>query len=322
MLVLVTARNIMLRSSIAFLVLTRACHAQVHSLQAVETTNSTPSRIVGGIPASKERYPYFSLAANNVNNPGGCGGSLILPDVVMSAAHCINAFRQDRLYVNIDDKDERPAISNVARQVSHPDFRNDNSFRYDVKLMFLEEPLTGVQVVGLGDGPDPPNVLTVIGFGNVKSGGSSSDILLEVSVETASDNLCELQYGGRYRRDIMFCAGQAGLDACQGDSGGPMMDAAGRQVGIVSFGDGCAQSDAFGVYTRVSALREWIEGQICAGSTFAESFGYCGAPPPPPTPGPPTPGPPTPGPPTPITPSPTDPDKPICNIPILDIFCK
>jgi len=46
-----------------------------------------------------------------------------------------------------------------------------------------------------------------------------------------------------------------------------MMDAAGRQVGIVSLGDGGARPVAFGVYTRVSTLREWIEETICAGST-------------------------------------------------------
>jgi secreted trypsin-like serine protease len=66
----------------------------------------------------------------------------------------------------------------------------------------------------------------------------------------------------------MLCAGRArgGIDACQGDSGGPLIrggepgDAV--LVGIVSFGDGCARPNKFGVYTRVSSYRGWIKEQI------------------------------------------------------------
>jgi len=323
-----------MKALFAFLLLSTAAAQNFRSREIVRT--NITGRIVGGNVATPGRYSYFALSANNANSPGGCGGSLLLPDVVMTAAHCINSFRGDQLYVGIEDKNDLPdQVYRIRRQVSHPDFRNDNTFRYDLKLLFLEQAVTGIPPVRLGEGPDPPNVLTVVGFGNTRSGGSSSDILLEVSVPTATDNRCLTQYGGSYRSDIMYCAGQAGLDSCQGDSGGPMVDAAGRQVGIVSFGNGCGGPDFFGVYTRISRLRGWIEDEICAGSTFAESFGYCGAsstpapvnpPPTPATPPPPTPNtnpPPTPSPPTPVTPTPEPPDEgDLCDVPVINFLCK
>lgn len=56
----------------------------------------------------------------------------------------------------------------------------------------------------------------------------------------------------------MICAGEKGKDSCQGDSGGPMVDSAGKQVGVVSWGIGCALAGYPGVYARVSTYADWI----------------------------------------------------------------
>ena len=56
----------------------------------------------------------------------------------------------------------------------------------------------------------------------------------------------------------MICAGEEGRDSCQGDSGGPMVDSEGLLIGIVSWGQGCADKDYPGVYTEVSAYITWI----------------------------------------------------------------
>ena len=72
----------------------------------------------------------------------------------------------------------------------------------------------------------------------------------------------------------MTCSYSAGKDSCQGDSGGPLIlggsssAATDIQVGIVSFGDGCAQIGVPGVYTRVSYYTTWIQSEICLWSSF------------------------------------------------------
>ena len=60
----------------------------------------------------------------------------------------------------------------------------------------------------------------------------------------------------------MICAGltEGGKDSCQGDSGGPMVDSEGRQVGVVSWGYGCAYPGYPGVYAEVSAFIDFING--------------------------------------------------------------
>ena len=75
-------------------------------------------------------------------------------------------------------------------------------------------------------------------------------------------------YNGGVRPGMM-CAGyrEGGIDACQGDSGGPLVwrtPDGPVLVGVVSFGDGCARKLKYGIYTRVSAYREWIDRAIAA----------------------------------------------------------
>ena len=77
---------------------------------------------------------------------------------------------------------------------------------------------------------------------------------------------CAERYGGRIT-DGQVCAGyeQGTMDSCQGDSGGPLVVPGGptgwTQLGVVSFGRGCAQAGAYGVYTRVSHYIDWILAQ-------------------------------------------------------------
>ena len=94
---------------------------------------------------------------------------------------------------------------------------------------------------------------------------AGSSRLLETAVETIATPRCAARYRGKVIGPNQVCAGLelGGKDSCQGDSGGPlvMMDARGcpRQIGVVSWGEGCAAKDAYGVYTRVSAFADWIQ---------------------------------------------------------------
>ena len=84
-------------------------------------------------------------------------------------------------------------------------------------------------------------------------------ILQKVTVPFVDEATCKDAYGSSSITDGMICAGRKGKDSCQGDSGGPMVNMNGEQVGIVSWGYGCAAAGYPGVYTRVSNYASWIE---------------------------------------------------------------
>jgi Trypsin/Domain of unknown function (DUF4384) len=94
---------------------------------------------------------------------------------------------------------------------------------------------------------------------------AGSAILLETAVETVAPRTCKSRYGTAAIGAGQLCAGleDGGRDSCQGDSGGPliMTDAQGCpwQVGLVSWGEGCAERKAWGVYTRISHYADWIQ---------------------------------------------------------------
>lgn len=105
-------------------------------------------------------------------------------------------------------------------------------------------------------------MLTVIGFGALSEDGRGSDRLQQVQVPANSHDTCSSQYDG-VQEDIHLCAGftEGGKDSCQGDSGGPIFEIRNGvpvQVGVVSFGDGCARPNKSGVYARVSGAYDWI----------------------------------------------------------------
>jgi trypsin len=102
---------------------------------------------------------------------------------------------------------------------------------------------------------------------------STSDTLRDATVPIVADSTCGsgTDYGADFDQTTMVCAGfpEGGVDTCNGDSGGPLeAPVAGgyRLVGITSWGDGCAEPDAPGVYTRVAgpAIRPLVSADVCA----------------------------------------------------------
>lgn len=109
------------------------------------------------------------------------------------------------------------------------------------------------------DGPDQS---VVAGWGTASSGGNTSSILLQGDLDVVSDPDCAAAHGEGFQTPAMICAGAPSRDSCQGDSGGPLF--ANVQVGIVSFGQGCADPGFPGVYARISdqPINAFISGVI------------------------------------------------------------
>ena len=261
------------------------------------------TRIIGGSEAVVDRYSYAVLL---IGSEGGmCGGSLIARDVVLTAAHCKDA--ADYAVVGehdvefIGDDGEMLAVKNI---VPHPNYSEVLSsvlgmMDSDFMLLFLERASTAddVVTVKLNSDPSVPGEgqnLTVMGWGDtdIRPGlayqGLSNE-LMNVDVNAISNNECEASEGydengdyWSYKGKItasMLCARANGKDSCQGDSGGPLVikgddDAADVQVGVVSWGNGCAANLFPGVYARVSQAYDWIRGEVCKGSNYASEAGF------------------------------------------------
>jgi len=236
--------------------------------------------IVGGVETARGRYPYMVKSEFL-----GCGGQLIYPDIVLTAAHCFNAF-SGKVHVNrwnLDDNDEIYEEFSVAQRITHPDYNDPTEINNDFLLLRLdgESAMTPIKLVSADEALTAGEDLTAVGFGRLSSGGSIATKLMEVEVDYITNTACTTtyDYSGSEITDQMMCAARPGKDSCQGDSGGPLIikDAGGDPtedaiVGVVSWGYGCADPDYPGVYARVTSQRDWI---ITTGCSMTNVAGPC-----------------------------------------------
>ncbi|XP_043269206.1 trypsin-1-like [Venturia canescens] len=225
-------------------------------------------RIVGGEPTSIEYHPYqVSLRRNERHT---CGGSIISETWILTAAHCVaRAFSSAvSIQAGTSNLSSGGRIIEAKNIIVHDDYSSRTS-DYDIAVIELEEPLTfdgSIKPIVLAPSEDhyrAGSYATVTGWGLRQIKGSISDQLREVEVPVVSNSECYKLYKQRRITDRMLCAGyigEGGRDACFGDSGGPLVQN-GQQIGIVSWGYECAHPAYPGVYTRVGALRSWINEQ-------------------------------------------------------------
>ena len=237
--------------------------------------------IVGGEAAAVGELPWQVAV---YPGPYLCGGTLITPQWVVTAAHCVIDDNGDTLppseidvvagEYNRSQNDGTEQQRGVSTVIVHPNY-DPSSDDSDIALLRLASPVTlgaSVGVVPLVSSPAhdalvAPGVSSLVsGWGATSEGGSSAAILQKVRVPIVSNATCNAAYGGGITAN-MLCAGLAegGKDSCQGDSGGPLVvpDGSGwRLAGVVSFGNGCARPNFYGVYTRISSFTAWINSQV------------------------------------------------------------
>ncbi|MDH6576568.1 serine protease [Kitasatospora sp. MAP5-34] len=243
-------------------------------------------RIVGGETAAVADHPWMVALASrpqfgNARSGQFCGGTLISPTKVVTAAHCFydeRGHRVDRpelrVIVDRDDLTHRAGSEVAVRGIwIHPDYSFATNMQ-DVAVVTLAQPQPGVPVldpVGQGEtAPYAPGTpAQVYGWGDTRGDGSYSPTLRRVEVPIVPDGSCAQAYpaggnDGVFDARSMVCAGDeqaGGRDACQGDSGGPLV-VAGRLAGLVSWGTGCAEAAHPGVYTRMSAVADAVRAQL------------------------------------------------------------
>ncbi|KAL3778872.1 hypothetical protein HJC23_005979 [Cyclotella cryptica] len=226
------------------------------------TSDDTNQNIVGGVEAISGRYPYtVALTSNGFQF---CGGSLIAPDTVITAAHCMDG---TSFNVVIGRHDLRTSSGEeIARktEIVHPNY-DGNSMVNDFAIVLLSRAITqNVQFIKLNNNITNPSagaISRTMGWGDTTEGGTGSNVLREVDLPIITNDSCNQKYSGEIF-DSMICTFQPGKDSCQGDSGTDTL------IGIVSWGIGCATNQYPGVYSRVSNGYDWIKTNVCSLSAF------------------------------------------------------
>nr|XP_033798800.1 suppressor of tumorigenicity 14 protein-like [Geotrypetes seraphini] len=240
------------------------------------------SRIVGGKDAASGRWPWQVSLQMGIHGHI-CGASVIASKWLISAAHCFlnsESIRYSmpsvwKAYLGLQSirrNSKQVLMRSIKRIILHPHY-DQSASDYDIAILELEAPLFFTNLIHPICLPTKPKVFSysaicyVTGWGALKENGEPARTLQEAKVKIINHNICNKLYEASIT-PRMLCAGDlsGGIDSCQGDSGGPLA-CLGREnkwylMGIVSWGEGCARRGRPGVYTRVTALSDWIQKQM------------------------------------------------------------
>lgn len=237
--------------------------------------SSVTSNVVGGQTVAISEVPWqVALLSSDESSPylaQFCGGTLIAPTWVVTAAHCVDGRAPWSIEVvagsdQLTYAQATPRIPATA-VYQHPAYES-SGHRNDIALLQLSQAVTqGVRAqlpAGLDTSfwPTTGTQAVASGWGSVTSGGYSPVVLRRALVPVmASPGQGCGNYGGAFDPSTMLCAGATGVDTCQGDSGGPLVAIVGGApvlAGVTSFGNGCGWSGYPGVYARVTTYLSWI----------------------------------------------------------------
>lgn len=257
--------------------------------------NVTTARVVNGDVFSKsfDKFPVYMVSLLNRGRRNRlwhtCGGTLITPNIIVTAAHCKYSVRvayiggNGKTYhsgnhrnLSNDSQDMKRLIFFQNKdKYTHPEYKR-RSLSYDIMLIKLpikisDAPWKNEKFPQLHtifqEVPSERNSLTVMGWGRTAQNGAVSSTLLTAKLDYVSNEDCREDYGNWLIDDSMLCAHSSeGRDACQGDSGGPLLSFRNDEVtllGSVSWGYNCADPKYPGVYSRISSSSDWIVNTIC-----------------------------------------------------------
>lgn len=232
---------------------------------ALPLASAPASAVVGGAPASTAKYPWLAAVGSPVFfvRPSGqfCGGALIKPDRVLTAAHCVTLFRSvPGLLTATFGRDDLVGTGGETVAVTsvriHPEYR-ETSFKdetvghHDLAVLTLARPVDRA-TASLGS-PGSARTGRIAGWGFTSENDLFNTRLRAARVPLPGNAACERAYGDAFDPSDMVCAGSGAADSCQFDSGGPLM-VRGRVVALVSWGYGCGEPGYPGVYAKLDSL--------------------------------------------------------------------
>ena len=285
--------------------------------------SAAQTRIIGGADAEDRAYPWMVSLQNKYTGEHYCGGTLVHESLVLTAAHCYDSEALDSIVAVVNAYDlktssvyDLPENTNAKAVAILERWEVEEG---DFMIFALAEAMESA-VIQLATEADMRRIaegdtLRVIGWGDTDLDEDSDvypDVLQEADVYLSNHEMCQESYAANYAErleteypegipegltpelgdevtDDMLCAGvpQGGIDSCQGDSGGPLLWLNGFgdwvQIGVTSFGEGCANAQFPGVYARVASYLdaytdavEWVTvglnkhylGEVTQGSSF------------------------------------------------------
>ncbi|KPP71885.1 hypothetical protein Z043_109160, partial [Scleropages formosus] len=238
------------------------------------------SRIIGGTPAQLGQWPW-QLSMHYLGSHI-CGGSLVAPDFVVTAAHCFSGSNPStlnssnwKIYGGMISQSNLPPPYFISKIMIHENY-NSHTHDYDIALVKLNDPVTfskDIQPLCLPTFNQifPPGTKCwTSGFGTTEQGIEKvSTLMMDVSVNIIDSKVCNSStvYPSLITSN-MVCAGDlnGGRDACTGDSGGPLVCPGPGQrwylAGVTSWGEGCGKKNKPVVYSNVESLLSWIYGKM------------------------------------------------------------
>ena len=162
------------------------------------------ARIVGGIRAGWGEFPYFVHGL-------GCGGTLVAPDVVLTAAHCQGSFDYDVRVGSVYDSAGGQLVDTIKQEEAvHPAFENA-TLANDIMLVKLAKPVYVAQYASWNavngvPGFNSQRELTSVGFGKLSNGGPLSDTLQKVNLSYLNNDQCDELFSGTIHASSQLCA--------------------------------------------------------------------------------------------------------------------